>query len=239
MADTEPITEHVWTVLPGLHGTDALFGKLRSAIPARQECEWIDLPAKGKQDYQTLSDWLDGKLEHLENKKRLIIAESFSGPLAVMLASKRPDEVAGIVQASSFCHAPLNPGIALLPLRPLFMVKPHRKALEHFLIGKDASDEEIEELSQVIQSIPSATLTKRVRAILEFQEEDSPELKGIPMLLLQAQEDNLVPWEAQQRLEAHFPDARVHWLPSPHMMLQRHPIACLEKIMDFVSTTIS
>lgn len=235
MAEPPPAPDLVWTLLPGLHGTDALFGKLRSALPETQACEWIDLPAKGKQDYHTLSRWLDDQLPRLENKKRLIVAESFSGPLAMMFASKRADEVAGLVQAASFCHAPLNPGIALLPLRPLFMVKPHRKALEHFLIGNDASDEEIEELTQVIQSIPSATLAKRVRAILELEEADSPELKDMPMLLLQAQEDNLVPWEAQQRLEAHYPNARVHWIPSPHMILQRHPTDCVEKIMDFVS----
>ena len=116
------------------------------------------------------------------------------------------------------------------------MVKPHRKALEHFLVGKDASDEEITELTKVIQAIPSATLTRRLRAILELEEGDSPKLNGTPMLLLQAQDDNLVPWEAQQRLEAHYPDARVHWIPSPHMILQRHPETCLKKIMDFTAS---
>ena len=235
MADLQPTPDFLWTLLPGLHGTDALFEKFHSALPDQQECEQINLPEKGKQDYQTLGDWLDNHLPHRKDKKRLIIAESFSGPLAMMIAAQRADEVAGIVLASCFCDAPHNPGIALLPLRPLFMVKPHRKALEHFLVGKDASDQDIEELAQVIQTIPSSTLTKRVRAILELEEGDTPRLKDTPMLLLQAQDDNLIPWEAQQRLEAHYPNARVHWIPSPHMILQRHAKTCLEKIMDFTS----
>jgi pimeloyl-ACP methyl ester carboxylesterase len=228
-------SDFVWTFFPGLHGTDDLFTKLRSYLPDTLDCEWINLPTKGKQDYDKLRDWLDDELPRLDDKKRILIAESFSGPLALMLASHRVDEIAGIVLAASFCDAPMNPGIALLPLRPLFMVKPPRKALEHFLIGTDSSDADVAELTQIIQSIPSSTLSKRIRAALELEEEDSPQLSGVPMLILQAQHDNLIPWEAQQRLEARYPKARVHWLEAPHMILQKHPKACLEKITEFLA----
>ena len=238
MSEAQPAPDLKWTFLPGLHGTDALFDGLRDHLPKETECEWVNLPTKGKQDYGKLSKWLDEELPRLRGQKRLLIAESFSGPLALMLASRRKDEVAGIVLAAGFCDAPMNPGIALLPLRPLFMVKPPRKALEHFLIGNDASEAEIEALKQTIQSIPSSTLSKRVRAVLEFDEGDAPQLKGLPMLILQAHNDNLIPWEAQQRLEARYPEARTHWIESPHMILQRHPKACLEKIHGFAADLI-
>ncbi|MFK7910793.1 MAG: alpha/beta fold hydrolase [Akkermansiaceae bacterium] len=234
MSASQATRDQVWTFLPGLHGTDELYEKLRANLPAEQACEWVNLPAKGKQDYSYLSKWLDEELDNLEGTQRVLIAESFSGPLATRLASLRPEEVSAVVLASSFCDAPLNPGIALLPLRPLFMVKPPRKALQHFLIGEESNDDEVQELRKIMRSISSSTLSRRVRAILELETEDSPQLKGLPMLILQAKDDNLIPWEAQQRLEARYPEARVHWIDSPHMILQKHPAVCIENIIDFV-----
>lgn len=235
MAAPRPTPDHVWTFLPGLHGTPGLFGKIRECIPAGQRCEWITLPTKGKQHYGHLADWLDGELETLEGKQRVLVAESFSGPLALRLASRRQGEVAAVVLAASFCDAPLNPGIALLPLRPLFMVKPPRKALEHFLIGPDAGDDDVALLTEAIQHIPSSTLSKRVRAVLELGPGESPPLKDVPMLILQARNDGLIPWEAQQRLEARYPGAQVHWIEAPHMVLQRQPAACVGSITAFLA----
>jgi len=228
MANHTPI----WTLLPGLHGTPEMFGRLKKALPSRIETEMIELPTKGDQHYSTLSTWLNDTLS--TGRPRLIIAESFSGPLALRLAALRPSEICGIVLAASFCDAPIHPGIALLPLRPLFMVQPPRSALRHFLIGDDAEDEDINHLRKVVQKVPAKTLTSRVRTVLELQEQDNPSLPNIPMLLLQAQNDNLVPWDAQQRLEACYPKADVHWIESPHLILQRHPEQCLNFIQRFI-----
>lgn len=202
--------------------------------------EFVNLPSKGKQDYVTLALQLHKELPVCKNdKKRLLIAESFSGPLAIRLAALRPDEIGGIVLASSFCNAPLKRGIAisvaLLPLRPLFLVKPPRSALRHFLIGDDVNDSELEVLRKVMEEIPSSTLSKRVRTIIELMQDDNPDLPDIPVLILQAQNDNLVPWEAQSNLESYYPQAKTHWLEAPHLIFQRRPDECLRHIMDFAS----
>ena len=224
---------YLWTFLPGLHGTDDLYGELASCLPDGVETELINLPTKGKQDYKTLTCWLKRHLDDSSARKRVLVAESFSGPLALAYAASQPEGVAAIVLGASFCEAPHNPGIALLPLRPLFMIKPPRKALEHFLIGSDASGEKVRELGNTISTISASTLTKRVRAVLELEEADAPSLPDIPMLILQAKDDNLIPWEAQQRLELRYPDAHVHWIPAPHLIFQRHPEVCMEKMQDF------
>ena len=224
----------IWTFLPGLHGTEALYQSLRDRLPEGVVAEFVNLPSKGKQDYQTLADHLNRELPKTsDGSKRLLIAESFSGPLAIRLAAMRHEDVAGIVLAASFCDAPLNLGIALLPLRPLFMVKPPRTALRHFLIGNDASEAELTELQDVVQSTPSATLSKRIRTILELTEDDNPDVPETPILILQADKDNLVPWEAQSKLEANYPGATIHWVESPHLILQRCPDECIQHIAEF------
>ncbi len=202
--DTDPA---IWTFLPGLHGTEELYESVRERLPAGTLAEFINLPSSGKQDYPALFEWLDKELP--KGKKRIIIAESFSGPLAIRLTNKRPDEIAGLVLAATFCDAPINPGFALLPLRPLFMVKPPLKALRHFLIGDDASEAKVAELRSIIQSIPASTLSKRVRTILQLMEQDNPSLPALPMLLLKAGNDNLIPWEPQRKLEPSYPNKSV------------------------------
>ena len=114
------------------------------------------------------------------------------------------------------------------------MVKPSRTALRHFLIGDDASDTEVAELRAAIKTIPAGTLAKRVRTILNLEQDDNPSLSKIPMLILQAQSDNLVPWEAQSRLVASYPKASVHWIESPHLILQREPEQCVGRIQQFL-----
>lgn len=234
---SQSVEPMIWTFLPGLHGTDELYGAIRERLPKGVQAEFVNLPSSGKQDYNTLCDWLQGELPELpQGQKRLMIAESFSGPLALRFTSQRTDEVAGIVLAATFCDTPLNPGIALLPLRPLFMVKPPGKALRHFLIGDDASAVEVAELKAVVQAIPSSTLTKRVRTILQLMERDNPQLPDLPMLILQSQSDNLIPWEAQRKLEACYPKANTHWIESPHLIMQRCPKQCVKRIVKFAKT---
>lgn len=235
----ESKTSIIWTFLPGLHGTETLYESVRQRLPEEISAEFINLPASGKQDYNTLANHLNEELFSGRGGgggKRLLIAESFSGPLAIRLASMRPGDIAGIVLAASFCDAPLSPGIALLPLRPLLMVKPPRSALRHFLIGNDASQAEVTELQHVVKSTPSATLSRRIRSTLELVEDDNPDLPEIPMLILQANNDNLIPWEAQSKLEANYPEATTHWIESPHLIFQRCPDECIGRIMSFAET---
>lgn len=235
--DDELAASPIWTFLPGLHGTEELYSSVRDKLPPGVVAEFINLPPSGKQDYQTLCEWLNNELPQLSGgRKRIIIAESFSGPLAIQFASRRRDDVAGIALVASFCDTPLNPGIALLPLRPLFMVKPPRKALRHFLIGEDASENEVAQLRKAIQVTPSATISKRIRTILQLEESDNPQLPKLPMLILQAQNDNLLPWEAQSKLEACYPDANAHWIESPHLLFQRYPDACIEHLVAFAES---
>ncbi|NWK54553.1 alpha/beta hydrolase [Verrucomicrobiaceae bacterium N1E253] len=224
-----------WTFLPGLHGTGDLYSSVRAHLPEGINAEFINLPRSGKQTYPALASWLDGSLA--KGQARLWIAESFSGPLALRMAALRPEESSGVVLAASFCDTPLNPGYAMLPLRPLFMVSPPRHALKHYLIGDDASAAELAELRSVIRQIPSGTLAKRVRSVLSLDESDNPDLSDTPMLILQAQSDNLVPWEAQSRLLTSYPKASVHWIESPHLVFQREPRQCVKHILQFLQET--
>lgn len=223
----------IWTFLPGLHGTSELFEEIRNILPIGVKSEFIELPTRGKQHYPHLKNWLTARLS--SGVPRILIAESFSGPLALQYSKQKPNEVCGVILAASFCTSPIHSGLAMLPLRPIFMISPPHVVLRHLLIGKDADKEQLITLSKVIQTCPSSTLSNRVRAILQLQEDDIPKLPHTPMMLLQARYDNLISIATQQQLEARYSHASVKLLDSPHLILQRRPETCLNYIKEFVS----
>lgn len=226
----------IHTLLPGLHGTAALYDPLVQLLDSHP-VECISYPEDIPQSYEKLSEWL---ISHVDwSKPRVLIAESFSGPLALLLASKFPHSVQALVLAASFCASPSNPNLALLPLRPLMMLRPPKAAIRHFLIGPTASNEKTKRLQSIVSSIPSKVLSQRVRSILSLEPADCPNLHDTPMLILQASDDNMIPWETQNQLCMHYPHATTHWLNSPHLILQECTLECHTLIAHFIATSLN
>lgn len=221
-----------YTLLPGLHGLATLLEPLMKQLgDVKVEC--IEYPTDIPQSYDSLSSWLSNNVDW--TKPRVLVAESFSGPLALRAAEAFPESIQSVVLAASFCNSPTTPNLALLPLRPLLMLKPTRTAIRHFLLGPDSSDDEVNSLRKIVAAIPSRILSQRVRSILKLQAEDCPSIKQTPMLILQAQDDNMIPWETQNQLRMQYPHATTHWLDSPHLILQNNPAESCTFIKQFIS----
>ncbi|MFC4993755.1 alpha/beta fold hydrolase [Rubritalea tangerina] len=221
-----------YTLLPGLHGTSELYAPLIAALKPHSY-EAIEYPTDQAQDYDSLVHWLDQTLDW--NIPRIFIAESFSGPIAMRLAAMHPDSAQQLVLAASFCAPPTTPNLALLPLRPFFVLSPPKKALKHFLVGNNAPPAQLDQLKTIIQKIPSKALTARIRSVLGLRPEDCPPLKSTPILILQASDDNLIPWATQNQLRLQYPEAETHWISSPHLLLQNQAEECAQHISEFVS----
>jgi pimeloyl-ACP methyl ester carboxylesterase len=219
-------------MLPGLDGTGRLFAAAANlawdgmtAIPFR-------LPNRGPQDYETLARHL---VPRLPDGGWVVVAESFSTPLAMRLAASQPGRVRALVLVAGFCTAPQAPGLGWLPLRPLFALTPPAFFLRKFLLGSDAPQPLVDELAHVLRKVPAGTLVDRLRVALALRAKDCPAVRGIPTLLLQARHDAVIPWEAQSQLERHLPEAAVEWIDGPHLLLQTCPSACRDAILAFLA----
>ena len=218
------------TLLPGLHGNKTLFPPLLEELgDVLTEC--VEYPTTISQSYESLEKWLSEQIDW--QIPRVIIAESFSGPLALRLAKRFPDSVLSLVLAASFCASSTSPNLALFPLRPLLMLSPQRRTLKLFLIGDEASEQQFTELKKIVSKIPSKVLSQRIRAILSLQPSDSPCLKNLSKLILQAADDNMVPWETQNQLRMRYDHANTHWLDGPHLILQSASDECTSLIKEF------
>ncbi len=231
-------------LLPGLHGTADLYAALIRHLNKRSAKKGLTFnynaltyPQNIKQKYGSLVKWIQQEIniDSIETPKLLIIAESFSAPIALRLADANPDKVSAVVIAAGFCASPVNMTFGLLPLRPLFMVSPPRAALKHFLLGENVKKKKLNKLRSLLNSIPSKILSQRLRSVLTLEEANLPAISDTPLLLLQAQHDALIPWDIQNQLESHLPHAETRWFDSPHLLFQSRPKAAAKQIVKFIS----
>ena len=101
-------------LLPGLNGSSALFTPLLAEL-GDIDCQVLDLPEHGPQDYDALAQKL---AERLHSTPFVLLGESFSGPIAYRLAMRKPPGLQGVILAASFLTVPnaVLPVLKRLPI---------------------------------------------------------------------------------------------------------------------------
>jgi len=223
-------------LLPGLDGTGRLFAPLIEAASPALELRVIGYPADEALDYDSL---LQLVLTQAPDGPYAIVAESFSGPIALMLAARAPRPPTAVVLVASFATAPVSRGLAIMAraLAPvIFAVPPPAFAMRAFLVGGDAPASLVAELREAIRSVAPPVLAARVRATLDVDARQSLVDCPARVLYLAAARDRLLARGIGERLQAARPDVELASLPAPHLVLQTSPIAALEIITDFVAS---
>lgn len=223
-------------LLPGLDGTAGLFGPFLEALADKgispDRCFTLPLPTSTLQDYRSLVEHISRSLPAGDF---ILLAESFSTPLAMMLAESHKHRTRGMVLVAGFCESPLPTGIGLLPLRHFFLLRPPVALVEHFLTGDTAARGCLDAIMQTLREAHSRVIASRLRSVLRLRESDCPAApRGLPVLLIQAKKDRLIRWKAQSQLERHFPYARVVWIDGPHLLLQTKAHACASAVVSFL-----
>jgi pimeloyl-ACP methyl ester carboxylesterase len=89
-------------LLPGLDGTGRLFEPLVRYAPEWASCTVARYPADRELSYPECADLVSA--EFLPDAPFVIVAESFSGPVAILTASKRPPNLKGLVLFNTFAY---------------------------------------------------------------------------------------------------------------------------------------
>ena len=86
--------------LPGLDGTGLSYGPLGEAMPENVRVTVVRYPTDQKLSFGELVQCAYEQLPR--NKPLVLIAESFSGPIAISLASSFPSHIKGIIFCATF-----------------------------------------------------------------------------------------------------------------------------------------
>lgn len=204
-------------MLPGLDGTGRMSTSFLSALQAHGlTTQAIALPAQGGQGYATLAEWLWPQLPH---QPFVLLAESFSGPLAIQLAARQPAALRGLVLAATFARRPVPmPAAGAALLSPAWPMPPVA-LLSRLLLGRWRNRQHLSMLHDVLAQLPAATLQQRAAATLRVDVRGLLPQITVP-LCLQARQDRLLWPPSVAELQVLLPDARHIALEGPHLLLQ-------------------
>ena len=216
-------------LLPGLHGTARLFDRFIAAAPPHSSLMPITLPSEPL-NYDELADRLAPTLP----KGRLVLlAESFSGPLAGALTERRT--VAGLVFCNSFVISPRARALRWL-VQPMFFMRPAPATLlRRYLVGNRSDDALVREVATTVASVPPALLASRLRLLLSLNDASEFARSTVPTLYVRGADDWLVPESAFRRM-SQLRRISVAHVPGPHLLLQANPHGAWGAIRPFLES---
>lgn len=220
-------------MLPGLDGTGKFFFEIEKLLASQHSIRIMQYPVHMFR-YEDLRSWVEDRLPEGDF---IIVAESFSGPLAVMLAARKPAGLKGVVFVATFTRTPvrlpawLTVAIRVLPVGSrsfTWLVQP-------LVMGRWASREFTQRFGAEMKRIPAATISGRLREILKVDVRATLRLLSVPFIYLRASNDRLVP----PRMSVDFmiaPDT-VQTIEGPHFLLQANAPQAARHIAEFDART--
>lgn len=207
-------------LLPGMDGTGELFTPLLEALP-EYDYETIRLPESGAQDYLSITEYV---IKKLPKHDYLLVAESFSGPIGLMLASRQLQYLKGIVFVATFLSPPNKFLLAMAQFLPLkFFTRLPFVGYFHkvLFLGKGANAELLASFQSIIKSLPQKLIMQRLKAMAEL--EYQLQTIDLPAVYIQASADKLVSSRKAAEFADTFRQLKIRKVDGPHFILQLNP----------------
>lgn len=223
--------------LPGLDGTGLSFEPLRPFLPVDLRVQVVTYPTHRCLDFQQTVQWAADQIS--SNEHPIVLAESFSGPVAVALIGSGRLRAKCLILCATFARPPRPRLLALsrlLPMATLLRLPFPYFLFKHIVAGGPASATLLADLWQRIRPIVSpAVLAQRLDLIRRIDVRPWLPRLTLPCLYIQATGDRTVPPKAQQDFTSILPHLHVTRIPGPHFILQAQPQASLTAIANFMS----
>ena len=220
-------------LLPGMDGTSEFLVDFTKELGRHCRVLKVTYPEDRPLDYPALIEIVRSRLP--KDGPYFLIGESFSGPIALSIASENPQNLMATVLCCSFARSP-GPGLGTLSW--LARGWPRRLAptalAGSLILGRWLTAERQQLLSTLIRRIPSAVWASRLQSMANI---DLKSIKGrisTPVLYLAATEDRLVGKREIAYIRGLIPQLQEHALEAPHFLLEVRPIEAAEKIASFV-----
>ncbi len=219
-------------LLPGLDGTGNLFSPILSELPAF-DYEVISLPETGDQDYRSLTAWVR---KRLPQQNFILIAESFSGPIAAALAEDGITNMKGIIFVATFLSVPNKQLIKMarfLPIQFLALLPIATSFHRALFLGRGADKELMNGFQSTVRALPSALIKARLTSILTLPLK--LEKCDLPVVYIRATGDRLVSVTKADEFSRYFNNVTFRLVDGPHFILQAKPVECAAIISELAN----
>lgn len=209
-------------LLPGLDGTGLLLSDFVAALGPDSRVIVASYPPDVPLGYSELESVARSFLPN--DGPFILLAESFSGPIAISIAASAPPGLCGLVLCCSFAR---NPRPLLALLRPAVGVAPVAALpiglLSYFVLGRFTSSPLRSVLARSLSLVAPEVLRARARAALAVDVSGLLSRVCVPMLYLRATEDRVVSRSSSELVVSRAPHTQVVEFVAPHFLLQVRP----------------
>jgi pimeloyl-[acyl-carrier protein] methyl ester esterase len=230
------VTQPNLILLPGLDGTGILFRPLLAALPPDIRPMVVAYPTDHR---LSLVEHAEIVARQLPRDEVVVLAESFSGLVALRLLSTHGHRIKALLVIASFAEPPRPLLLRLAPLVPwrAFLMRwAPDFALRQFCLGREANRQQLALLRETLAAVSPEVLAHRLGIAGTRQPFIELQFK-VPCYYLQASHDRLVPPGAARWFQDHIQPCQVESLAGPHFLLQARPQECAEWIAAKMGTT--
>jgi pimeloyl-ACP methyl ester carboxylesterase len=224
-------------LLPGMDGTGELFADFIDALPASCRANALSYPTDVCLNYRDLETLVAETAP--ANESFVLVAESFSTPLAIRFAASNPLNLRGLLLCAGFASSPLKGwkcALASVIGRALPFKGLSSGVARRFLVGPDAPEASISRVRTAIRQVKLKVLRHRLRNVLTCDEREALAEISIPILYLRAKRDRLVPLASLEEMLHVRPEIEIAEIEGPHLLLQAKPKASAEVVMQFIGS---
>ncbi len=220
-------------LLPGLDGTGLLFKEFVVSLGSDINVIVATYPPDTVLDYSELESVARSFLPH--DQPYFLLAESFSGPIAISIAASSPPGLLGIVLSCSFARNPLpllgvfRPVLGVTPVAALPMAM-----LSFFVLGRFATPLLRGDLAKSLSLVSIEVLRARAGAALSVNVLSALSHIGVPVLYLRASEDRIVSRSSSELIVSLALHTKVVEFPAPHFLLQVLPSETAAAVAEFM-----
>jgi pimeloyl-ACP methyl ester carboxylesterase len=218
-------------LLPGMDGTGELFAPLLQSLPSHLHPKVIRYPLDQAWGYEELLSLVEASAP---TEPFIVLGESFSGPLAISLAAKRPPKLQGVILCASFIKFPLRvPKKWRSFLRPwMFRFQP-LWPLSFFLLGRHAFGDLGRMLRKSVKSVSPEAFAARAKGVAVVDVTSELQNCSVPVLYLQAANDLVIHRSCWELIRSVRPDAQMKLISGPHLVLQVSPSVAASHLSEF------
>jgi pimeloyl-ACP methyl ester carboxylesterase len=218
-----------------MDGTGELFTDFVNALPEAFQTVAVRYPADRFLSYTELAGLVRDSCPVSE--PFVLVAESFSSPLAIQYAAANPTNLAALILCAGFASSPVHGWrrlFASLCAPIVFRIPLPKFFADSWLVGPDAHASFLKAVQAAISSVKPGVLAARLREVLDCEALAELGQITVPILYIQAEQDRLVGASCLEEIRRIKPQVAVATLEGPHLLLQREPHPAAAVVSEFL-----
>ena len=227
-------------LLPGIDGTGQMFGPLIEQLEQQSMPFSIKVISYPTQEVLSYAELTEHVVKQISTEQPfIIIAESFSGPLALMVSQRVNQNLKALLLCCSFVTNPrpwLSKLAGLVLHDRLLSIPPTRFSAKLFVTGFDISDEMLDKAFSLHKMVAPKVFRHRLYEVFKVDQRDTLRDSKIPILLLYAKHDRVVLKYSRKQMQTIRPDLPCIVIDGPHYLLQLRPKQCVQALLTFLET---